>query len=115
MMVLPGRNKETKELEMAAILNTRTAMNPRTPKGADYYDERQVAYVVRGYNGRNANKVITSFGRLTGWEVGTTHELVGDQSGRSLGTCVVEAIFTFATGEMEGYTDNRKLAHWVFK
>lgn len=99
-----------------AILPTGEKLNPANPKGAEYYDERQVAYVVRPIHKEKATRVFTSYGRLSAdWDVGTIQTCRHDQTGALLGVFEVVGVADFSTGFTEGDVPDRKLAHGVFK
>jgi hypothetical protein len=99
----------------AALLPTGTKMNPASPDDATYFDQGQVAYIVRNTD-TGALRVFTSFGNLgDGWAPGTYHEIYHDQTSRFLGYFKVTGVTTFATGATEGEVPSKSLPHWVFK
>jgi hypothetical protein len=96
-------------------------MNPARPEGALFYDRDQVAYVVRQVSPEDrqgtwgAVRVLTSFGRLRGWTLGSEHEIRHDQTFRPLGRWVVTGIRNYKTGWQAGEIPDRPLRQWVFK
>jgi hypothetical protein len=105
----------------ASLLPTNELMNPAHPEGAMFYDEHQVAYVVRQLSpGDPAGthgpvRVLTSYGPLHGWTLDTEHAIRHDQSGRSLGLWLVTGIRNSKTGWYVGAVPDRPLRQWVFK
>lgn len=102
----------------AALLPTGTKMNPVHPEDAQYYDQGQVAYVMKHSSG--ALRLFTSFGQLGNygpgnWSIGTYHEVHHDQTLRNAGVFQVIGQADFRTGTKTGEVPDKKLAHWVFK
>jgi hypothetical protein len=97
------------------VLPTKTKMNPRDPSGAEFYDGDQVAYVMKRTDD-GVYRLVTSFGRLKAWGVGTVHKLTHDQTGGKFGDFIVEGVANFKTpSQNRGEIPNKKLAHWVVK
>lgn len=97
----------------AALLPTHTTMNPAHPEDAEYYNDRQVAYVVKNVD-TGTLRCLTSYG-IIDWDLGFVTNIHHDQTGRHLGTFKVIGIRDFAMDYRKGEIPNRKLAHWVFK
>lgn len=99
-----------------ALLPTGERMNPSAPETATYFDENQVAYIVRKrFTDKTSVRVLTSYGSLSDYTMGSSHEIHHDQALYHLGTFEVIGIVNYKTGEKEGFIPNRKLGHWVFK
>jgi len=100
-----------------SLLPTGETMNPARPASATYYDQDQVAYIVTGIsqNCEGVVRVLTSYGRLNGWTLGTIHAVRHDQSGRSLGRWKITGIRNYKTGFQVGKIPGRPLRQWVFK
>ena len=101
----------------SALLPTRSKMNPRHPETAQFYDQGQVAYVMRHVDS-GALRLFTSFGDLgSAWAMGTVHLVHHDQTLRSAGWFEVVGKRDFRTGEDDvvGEVPDKALAHWVFK
>lgn len=66
----------------AALLPTGEKMNPAHPQDAAYFDENQVAYVMRRLDQPRTRptRVFTSYGSV-GWELGSQHQIHHDQTG----------------------------------
>ncbi len=101
----------------ASVLPTGESINPRYPQMATYYDVDQVAYVMfKTLDERTRpTRVLTSFGALDGWTLGTEHDLFHDQTGAQLGRYRVVGVHHFGSGEKAGDVPDRKIKHSVFK
>lgn len=100
-----------------SLLPTGETMNPVRPQDATYYDRNQVAHIVTGVSSDcfGVVRVLTSFGRLRGWNLHTIHAIRHDQSCRSLGRWRVTGIRNYKTGWRAGEIPDRPVRHWVFK
>jgi hypothetical protein len=115
-----GNDDEPFDYDASALLPTGQLMNPAHPEGARYYDRGQVAYVVTGPAGSPLPgvRVLTSFGVLVGWDLGSEHAIRHDQSCLPLGTWRVTGIRDYSAGALIaplGTIPDRPLRHWVFK
>jgi hypothetical protein len=119
--IYDGGDDEPWDNSASSLLPTGALMNPAHPEGAVYYDEHQVAYIVRQLSpGDPAGthgpvRVLTSYGRLRGWTLDTEHAIRHDQSGRSLGLWLITGIRNHKTGWQAGEIPDRPLRQWVFK
>lgn len=96
---------------------TSTSMNPSAPEGAEYFDHGQTIYILNvGTAAAPKLRAWTTFGSLN-IDVNARHEVISDQTGRSLaGWRGAEIVGTrCADGEIFGDVPNRKLPHWVAK
>ena len=100
-----------------SLLPTGAMMNPARPEDAAYYDKDQVAYIVTGVSQDcyGVIRVLTSYGRLNGWNLNTLHTIRHDQSCRSLGRWRVTGIRNYKTGWQKGEIPDRPVRQWVFK
>lgn len=104
--------------EAPYILPTGSKINPSNPKGAEYYDEGQVAFIMRRLDKPRTRptRVFTSFGGLgEEWAIGTKHSCRHDQTNAFLGDYEVVGTVVFKTGEKQGDVPNLKMSHAVFK
>jgi hypothetical protein len=103
--------------ETVAVLPTGTTMSPLLPVGATYYDVAQTAYVLFKLNEARTRptRVMTSFGNITHWKLGTEIVLEHDQTQVVLGRYRIDGIHHFASGERAGEVPNLKLKHCVVK
>lgn len=112
-----GNDDEPFNWDAAALLPTGELMNPARPEDARYYDRSQVAYVVTDVIS-GLVRVLTSFGALNGWDLGSEHAIRHDQSCLPLGTWRVTGIRDYSAGALIaplGEIPDRPLRHWVFK
>ena len=100
-----------------SVLPTGESMNPRFPREASYFDEAQTAYVLfkLSDNRTRPTRVVTSFGPLQGWTLGSEHELYHDQTNAYLGRYKVVGVHHFASNEHAGDVPDIKIKHCVVK
>lgn len=101
----------------SAVLPTGETLNPRYPQGSPYYEKDLVVYVMfKTTDARTRpTRVLTSWGPLAGWTLGTLHDLYHDQTGAQLGRYRVVGVKDFASGEQAGDVPDYKIKHSVFK
>lgn len=102
----------------AALLPTKTNINPSKPIGAEYFEIGQVLLILKD---GNKLRCATTFGMLQGWGVGTKHEVHHDQRGYRLGYFEVVGLVDTTGAETTedfiviGEVPNHRIPHWVFK
>ena len=107
--------------EARYILPTGTKINPAAPQTAEYYDEGQVAFVMRRLDEDRSRptRCFTSFGGSvgedSGWQIGSKHSCYHDQSGKFLGDYETVGTVVFKTMEKQGDVPSVKMSHCVFK
>jgi len=100
-----------------ALLPTKTRINPTDPFDSEFYDSKQVGYLLRGgVEGQDRHVFATSYGSIgEGWLPGTIHHIRHDQTGGDFGYFKVTAIYV--DGKLtagEAWT-GRTIPHYVFK
>lgn len=100
-----------------AVLPVGESMNPLNPAGATYFDKDQVAYVLFKTSDKRTRptRVVTSFGLVPGWKIGTELVLEHDQTQYYMGDYQIVGIHDFASGEWAGDVPNYKIKHAVLK
>lgn len=98
----------------AAILNTKTRLNPEKPEACEYHSSDDFDYVLS--NGGKKPIIASSCGPLHGnWEVGTLKPFHADQSGRTMGQYRIIGTINWATGERVGEIPTKACRYYVFK
>ena len=120
-------------MNSAAILNTGINLKLNSPQENEYWNEELVGYIIR-MDGKSKLRIVTSWGSLRDYDLGSRHEFHADQSGRRIGFGEVIGIYAgdLADSPLSNVwdTDTRGLAlapgieekdipnnlsHWVFK
>lgn len=96
-----------------SLLPTGEKMNPSKPQDAYYYDERQVAVIVKSEKG--TYRVLTTFGSGMNFVLGYKMSIRHDQTWNRLGVFTIVGAVSYETGEVIGDVPNKNLTHWVFK
>lgn len=99
------------------VLPTGVTMNPRDPRTAAFYDQKQTAYVLNKTSEHRTRptRVMTSHGPLAGMKLNSSLRLFHDQTGEELGEYEVVGIHDFWSGETVGNVLDFKLKHCVVK
>jgi hypothetical protein len=99
------------------VLPTPTWLNPAAPETGEFYDPRQVAFVLfkMNENRTRPTRVVTSFGGYDASQVGDVWELRHDQTDAYLGDYKVVGIVDFTTGAKHGEVPNRPIKLAVAK
>lgn len=107
----------TSRWDAIAVLPTGTSMNPANPAGATYFSPDLTAYVLFKKNEARTRptRVVTSYGSLDGWRIGTLVHLEHDQTQAYLGEYQVVGIHHFLSGEWAGAIPDIKIKHCVVK
>jgi hypothetical protein len=108
-------DEDDEDPDAESLLPTNETMNPARPEDAVYFDRNQVAYVVALEGNPSVLRVLTSFGSLRGWDIGSVHTIRHDQTWHPLGTWRVAGIRNHRSGNVIGSIPSRPLRHWVFK
>lgn len=103
----------------AAVLPTGRSLNAANPDPAKhtYYDENTCVYVLYKLNERRTRptRVLTSFGPIPDWRIGTVLWLAHDQTNATLGEYMIVGVKDFSTGEQTGDIPDLSIKHAVMK
>lgn len=106
------------DYDAVPLLPVGEKVNPTSPEGGTYIESDQVGYLfaVDPSDMSKGVRYATSFGYLGAeFNVGTSHRLVHDQTGKSWGWHEVVGIRDHASGIIEGSLVDRQVPHSVFK
>lgn len=105
--------------ETISVLPTGASLNPSSPDASKhpYYRDDTVVYVLYKLNERRtrATRVLTSFGPISGWRIGTTMMLHHDQTAAFLGEYMIVGVKDFGNGEEAGDVPDLSIKHAVLK